>query len=860
MLTNIVTDIMLSIKEYKAKLKAIGAKITHANKYEYDVYYKTLEWYKTFPWRDEQMRVFNAINTHQNVVVQGIFGVGKSQMLIGIIFKALLEDGYKPSEIVYTAFNVCVKNEIRKKFSNFGIRNKIQVFTFDSLIYKICKLYGCPNLDEPNYEGRRKFVYNIITTTIKNIIHVFDAKLVVLDECQDLEIQALGVFKTFFPNAKFVFVGDVLQSIQKEPRESLLWQLMQHSKYDDFYKVYMYETPRVPVKILDALKHALSQFYPEFCQDLNKWVSKNTKTAGTIEWKQFKHFKQMFTDVLEFTKQHDISETMILTFSSSVTVRGSLGDVSRIRNLLTENNIPVNLNHKRLENDKVFLSTSNSSKGLERAHVLVILTFPLEQAFLNFSNDLVMNLITVAISRAIESVTIYVPISIQKFSPILKYYQAVPQPTCDYKSNNLNEKGKNGDTDVLVNVGFTMNNVMNKEHSVTEVLRLGVLKYETLSLVKSYANRIVQYKLSDAKIAIHLFTDEERTLAGIFVEHLITSELSNVWPTINISNLTDNPSYKHCMSKLDSLYKQYMGMTQTQPFASSSIEYQTRVLHIYSQLLLGMHHRIFVTLRESEVLKIQNMWKFHWKTSIHQLKPVGNDNCKYSIQSNCKMSFMTGIIDVMVTEDKGSFKNVTFWEIKASSDPMWENDALSQVMLYVLMNAKVRCTVILINPFRNSIVKYSVQIPCLNTIRHVVIHDCVIYNANSLMAKTACDTTSLTQSVDLLDTLFVNIQDIQDSTHVTILNLFSPTKLNIVYHTVTKGEETKLGLESVTTLEDALKKVELYTRNKKCVFDNTNIFDNYPGYVGDIFNTQVDGFNHCVGGVLDLFTKMRFIF
>lgn len=856
---------MLSVKEYKTKLKAIGAKVTHANKEAYDTYYKTLEWYKTFPWRDEQKRVFNAIDNSQNVVVQGIFGVGKSQMLIGIIFKALIEYGYKPDEIVYTAFNVCVKNEIKKKFSNFGIRNKIQVFTFDSLIYKVCKLYGCPNLDQPNYEGRRKFVYNIINT--KNIIHqntttsLFSAKLVVLDECQDLEIQALDVFKTFFHQAKFVFVGDVLQSIQKEPRESLLWQLIQHSsqKYNDFYKIYMYETPRVPPKILDSLKHALSQFYPEFCQDLNKWVSKNTKTDGIIEWKQFKHFKQMFGDVLEFTKQHKTAETMILTFSSSVTVRGSLGDVSRIRNLLIENDIPVNLNHKRMENDKVFLSTSNSSKGLERAHVLVILTFPLEQAFLNFSNDLVMNLITVAISRAIESVTIYVPISIQKFSPILKYYQAVPEPTCNYKSAYMVEKGKKGDTDTLVNVRFNMDTVMNKEHSVTEVLRLGVLKYETLSLVKSFATRIVQYKLSEAKIAIHLFTDEERTLAGIFVEHLITTELSNVWPIINISNLTDNPAYKHCLSKLDSLYKQYVGMTQSQPFASCSIEYQTRVLHIYSQLLLGMHHRIFVTLRESEVLKIQNMWKFHWKASVYQLKPVGG-NCKYSIQSNCKMSFMTGIIDVMVTEDKGAFKNVTFWEIKASSDPIWENDALSQVMLYVLMNAKVRCTVILINPFRNSVIKYSINIPCINTIRHVVMHDSVIYNANSLMAKTICDTTKLTESVDLLDTLFVNIQDVEDSTHVTILNLFSPTKLNIVYHAVTKGEQTKLGLESTTTLEDALKKVELYTSSKKHVFNNTTTFDDYVGYVGDIFNTNTDGFNHCVGGVLDLFTKVKFVF
>ena len=68
---------------------------------------------------------------------------------------------------------------------------------------------------------------NIITTDTVQL--VFTAKLLFLDECQDLEIQALGVFQTFFPKAKFIFVGDVLQSIQKEPRESLLWQLMKIS-------------------------------------------------------------------------------------------------------------------------------------------------------------------------------------------------------------------------------------------------------------------------------------------------------------------------------------------------------------------------------------------------------------------------------------------------------------------------------------------------------------------------------------------------------------------------------------------------------------------------------------------------------
>ena len=875
---------MSSISEYKSRLKAIGAKTTHANKDAYEKYIKTLEWYKTFPWRDEQKQVFQAIDNQPRVVVQGIFGVGKSTMLIGIIFKALLEQNYKPRSIMYTAFNVCVKNEIRKKFSSYGIRNKIQVFTFDSLIYKICKIHNCPNLDDPNYEGRRKFVYNLVAT--KNVQVLFNFKLVVLDECQDLEIQALNVFTTFFPRAKFIFMGDVLQSIQKEPRESLLWQLVTNVKYattttpeptkplsknTGWHRVCMYETPRVPVNILNSLRHALSQFYPEFQDEFGKWTSKN-KLTGNITWQQFKNYKQMFTDVVNFVNKYEYSETMVLTFSSSVTVRGALGDVSRIRNMLCEQGIPVNYNHKSMDSDKVFLSTSNSSKGLERRHVLVILTFPLEQAFLNFSSDLVMNLVTVALSRAIETVTIYVPITIQKFSPILKYYENVPEPTVDYTPPSQVVKGKGQE---LLKKEFNLDTVMNKEHSATEILRLGVLKYETLAHIKSFAKPFAKFKLSSEPFKINLFTDEKRALAGIFVEHLITSVWGNEWPSVGISNLKDDPSYKHCYSRLEDLYKLYSGFTHAQTYSSSSIEYQMRTLHVYSQLALGINHRIFVSLSDTDVAKISHMWKNYWRFAVMQMKIEGA-SCK--IQSNCKMAFMTGIIDMLTsvnvtksnqvvtqtnndTGDEKSFTNCTFWEIKASTDPMWESEALSQVMLYVLMNAKARCTVVLINPFRNQVCKYAVHIPNINTVRHLAMHDCVIYNANSLMAKTFKNVQP-TNTLDLLESVFINIQEYFDSKSITVLNLFSPTKINIVQHTITKGKDSKLGLESTKDFKfdsELYKGKTVYINDYAKQYIDGNVIPQFD-YQGEMFNTSIDPFMQAVGNVLHLFTTTKFAF
>ena len=83
---------------------------------------------------------------------------------------------------------------------------------------------------------------------------------------------------------------------------------------------------------------------------------------------------------------------MILTFSSAITVKGALGDVARLRRFLSQKEYDVNKNHKSMDVEKLFLSTANSSKGLERDNVLAILTFPLERAFVNFSDDLVVNL------------------------------------------------------------------------------------------------------------------------------------------------------------------------------------------------------------------------------------------------------------------------------------------------------------------------------------------------------------------------------------------------------------------------------------------------------------------------------------
>jgi len=70
----------------------------------------------------------------------------------------------------------------------------------------------------------------------------------------------LKVLHTFYPNTKFIFAGDIFQSIQKEPRESILWYFMKGEE--------KHET-------LNTIKHALKRYYPEFKDKIDNWKSSN---------------------------------------------------------------------------------------------------------------------------------------------------------------------------------------------------------------------------------------------------------------------------------------------------------------------------------------------------------------------------------------------------------------------------------------------------------------------------------------------------------------------------------------------------------------------------------------------------------
>lgn len=729
-----------------------------------------------FPWREDQKEVItNFLKFEKRIyIVHAVFGSGKTTLLLGMLMHGIVHRLFLPSNVMFVSFNISIKNEIKRKLGKYGVASKVVVRTFDSIIYQICKHTDYPHLDLPNFDGKRRHVYNKIFDKECTYQIDYQPHIIFIDECQDLEKTTMDVFKRFFPNSRFVLAGDIFQSIQKEPRESVLWHYMNKDE-EEIYKIYMSETPRVPEKNLNTLKKALSSYYPEFSERINNWKSSNKVSDADIEWRSLETYSQIFEELQDFCREHNADETMILTFSSAITVKGAMGDIARFRRFLEGHDIHVNKNHKRMEENDYFLTTANSSKGLERDYVIVFLTFPLEKAFINLSDDIVVNLITVALTRAKKKVIMYVPKYEDKFSRVLKIFDACPKPSKKIRKDDksLNE--------------FEMCDYLSLEHTVTELIRQSIIRYDTRIKLKENVKIFKFEKLFENNIPINLtiVTEEEKAFVGVLIENLITSTWSGIWPQISDRHVDGNPMFNHCSGKIKSLmtmYKYYCKQNL------SNVDIQFKGIFCYSQLQMAVTNKIIFTMTDDNKNKLLSYW-YNLKPKTFGLKPSEG---KVKIQNNMKMRYLSGVADALVIHkqvENDKNEEITVIEIKASQDREWKDDALIQAMCYALMSGKMWSRIILLNPFMNEKVSYYFNSKKILTLRNEVFQDIMIFNANCMFAK-KMDTMSKNPKLQVEDNLFLDFEkdDNDEITQVSLLRMVSPIKCEVLLNRYVKKD------------------------------------------------------------------------
>ena len=786
-------------------LKAHQMKHSFPNKALARDFVGSLSWPWEMPWRKEQREVIDCFfgGQYNEIIVQAIFGGGKTTMMLAIVFMLCLHDQERVSQVFICAFNIGIKNEIKKKTRPIG---RFRVKTFDSLIYNCCAELGYEDLRLLNFEAKRRFVRENLgrLKPDESIRYVF------IDETQDLERQCYPILKTLFPRARFMFVGDVFQSIQKEPRESLMWYFLNRPAHDTQKVFRMIDTPRVPVPILNEIKEALVQYYPEFRPTIDRWHSSSTfETTTRISWESFATYKSVYKRVAEKLQVLEPKDTMVLTFSSAITVRGSLGDVARFRRFLQRSGYELNLNHKRMQDDRLFLTTANSSKGLERKHVLCVLTFPLELAFANFSNDLVMNLITVALSRCKEDITFFVPTHVDRFSKVLDCFTSCPRPAhapppetpattiaaatqasepCDdpcaiclethtkgqsttlecghvygqacierwINASNSNKKcptcrkqtrhKKNKkvprpqrDANAFDYDPTDMLGMLQKEHSVTEVLRQSILRYETRQILLRYCRNAMQWDLPSSKIE-GIRTEEDCALAGLLFESLILSLWTGRFPDSSFSTIQHHTVFAEHLEKILNCERQYRGYCRRYGAGIPNETVRFKGAFLYAQLHLFAHQKIWIHADPVKNLSLYRRWRLILP-SIRGIVVPGARSIK--TQVNAGMPLLKGIMDAVriplpAGGDEGgeAEERMDIFEIKASRSSEWKEATLLQAVLYGIMNGKAIFNTYLINVFGKQARLYKVYLKKdLAWLRSVITEEILNWNVNCFLAK-----------------------------------------------------------------------------------------------------------------------------
>ena len=792
----------LKIKDIKNFLRGIKSSHSYKTKEEY---IKKLNIFKNifnFTWREDQQNIITSFlkNEHDLYCIHGLFGSGKTTLLIGMVIQSIVYKLYSPEDVMFISFNVSIRNELKKKLKSYGISSKVSVRTFDSIIYELAKFYNYKYIDLPNYDGKRKFVYEQIYENATKPDNFTGVKLLIIDELQDLEKYCLDIILTFFPNTKIICCGDIFQSIQKESKESILWYIMNNQNYTGLLeckkiqKSYMKITPRVPKNILYSLQNTLTDHYPEMKSIIQSWESTNPYD-GEVNWNYFSSYTDIYNELDLHCSTYDHKDLMILTFSSSITVKGAVGDIGRLRNYLSSRGIDVNTNHKRMDDNKLFLTTSNSSKGLERDVVVCFLTFPLEKAFIHYSIDLVLNLITVALTRAKKKVYFYVPQYKDKYSEILYKFKDCVKP----ESKVIRQ-----DTKTIKE--YTFSDFMNNEIDITTLIRMGIISYDTRIKLRETLKCFKTDNIFDPCEIPSVSTEEEKSFLGILFENLLTSLWTNRYPLIaDIENTLSNPMYNNCSSKIRSLTNEY-----NRNITNNTITFDN--IYLYSQIHCLLSNKLHINFSYSFI----NQLKYFWNSIKHKCLSIKPQVESMLVQHKVRMGNLSGVIDIF-----GNKK--TIYEIKCCKSYDYIDNATIQAVLYSLSQGLNSSEIVIINLFRNEIRHYNFQSKDIITLREIVKKEIIAYNFNSFLSKSKYDNKLLNDNQVYLN---INKTENGELLNYSLIECKSPIRINVLQSVYTNVEFETRPKENI---EKKYYESKLFSHDIKKMLDNDLILCNKLG-------------------------------
>jgi hypothetical protein len=198
---------------------------------------------------------------------------------------------------------------------------------------------------------------------------------------------------------------------------------------------------------------------------------------------------------------------------------------------------------------------------------------------------------------------------------------------------------------------------------------------------------------------------------------------------------------------------------------------------------------------------------------------------------------------------------VTVWEIKASTDGEWRDNALLQATLYALMTGKSWARIVLLNPFRNEKVSYYLNSKQINTLRKRVYEDVIMWNTNCFLSKTF-NARSRMPSLPIANNVFVHVLREERMKQYAVVKVLSPTKVYVVktcyvaHDTDDTDKIEKMCRESTVTESEAT--AELLALLQSAEYANVPVWSNEP--IEGIKTHDVSELT----GPIDVFAKLEY--
>ena len=178
------------------------------------------------------------------------------------------------------------------------------------------------------------------------------------------------------------------------------------------------------------------------------------------------------------------------------------------------------------------------------------------------------------------------------------------------------------------------------------------------------------------------------------------------------------------------LYHEWNLFRRQYPFCSLSDEKKIEGSIVFSKLHLGYHQKIFVSISSPLKISILHRWRGIKNISL-SIRPTSLKDIY--VQHSVRLPFMNGIIDIFYSPEKDM---IEIYEIKASKNREWKENALLQSILYGLCKKRKLFRVHLINVFSTKWSHYCIHFKeDLEMVLGRIRDDLQMYNLNCYLSK-----------------------------------------------------------------------------------------------------------------------------